>query len=223
MRHQALRPAALMLSFLLVAAVPARAGTIHFGDAVHLVPQGRAGRAADVRLRVAPQSGNASTAAQQAGQRGDSPASSTQQTGSNTTGVPAGPGGATATTTQTDTTLSQSGAQVETVDLGDVTGTVCDCGEIIPEPVRRAGGFPWWTLLGGIPLICVSGVCFDDDTPPGNPPPTPPPPTPPPPQIPEPATILLFGTGLLAVGARARRRYGRKGLDARTAEAAEEV
>jgi hypothetical protein len=122
------------------------------------------------------------------------------------------------TTVGTDATLSQSGGQVETVDLGDVTGTVCDCGEIPRSIIPRAAGFPWWTLAG-IPLICVSGICFgDEDTPPTNPPP----PTPPPPNnpIPEPATLLLFSTGLLAAGAGARRR--RRQLAAETA-AAEEV
>jgi len=107
-----------------------------------------------------------------------------------------------------------------------VTGTVCDCGEIpfIPDVARR--GFPWW-LLGGIPLICVSGVCFDSDEECivncGPTPPETPTPTPPPNPIPEPATLLLFGSGLLALGARARRRFGRKDFDAQAAAAAEEV
>jgi hypothetical protein len=124
-----------------------------------------------------------------------------------------------------DPTLSQSGGQVETIDLGDVTGTVCDCGEIPVPPPARAGGFPWW-LLGGIPLICVSGICFDSSEEcevncgPGPTPTPPPPPNP----VPEPATLLLFGSGLLALGARARRRYGRKAFGDQTEAAdAEEV
>ncbi|HWS89653.1 MAG TPA: hypothetical protein VN282_21965 [Pyrinomonadaceae bacterium] len=42
-----------------------------------------------------------------------------------------------------DLRISQSGGQVQTVDLGDVTGTVCDCGEIpIPaEPIPEVGLF----------------------------------------------------------------------------------
>ena len=208
MKHQALRPAALMLSFLLLAAVPAKAGTLHFADVV-APSQGRTGTALDVRLRIAPQSGTASTVAQQRG----GPASSPQQTGTNTSGLP------TDAAAPADTTLTQSGGQVEVVEFGDVTGTVCDCGEI-PAAIIPGGGFPLWPLLGlaGVPLAFLPG---DDDTvPPGVNPPPPPGPTPPPAPIPEPATLLLFGTSLLALGARARRRLARRreGEDAAVAE-----
>ena len=96
---------------------------------------------------------------------------------------------------------------VETIELGEVDGTLCDCGDI----VIPGGGFPLWPLLGfaGIPLFFIPG----DDTPidsPTPPPPTPGPPTPPPPEIPEPATLLLFGSGLAALGAGARRRRARQ-------------
>jgi hypothetical protein len=109
---------------------------------------------------------------------------------------------------------------VETIELGEVDGTLCDCGEIkIP-----GGGFPLWPLLGfaGVPLFFIPG---DDDTPPNTPTPTPtqPPPTSPPPApIPEPATLLLFGTGLAAIGAGARRRRAARQSKLRQA-AGEEV
>jgi hypothetical protein len=188
-----------MLGVIFAASPAARAGTITFADVVRAADASAQLRtAAEVRLRLGAQSGTAQGSVAQSG----STSGSTQQTG---TQQPSQQSGA----TPSDPTLSQSGGHVETVDLGDVTGTVCDCGEI-PKPPVIKGGIPWWPLLGGIPLICLSGICTSDNTPPPGP--TPPPPTPPPPSVPEPTTLLLFGSGLLAIGARARRRYGLKRL-----------
>lgn len=224
MRLKAKRPTALALATLLAVAAPAaHAGTITFADLQAAGAGGHFRPASEVRLRIAPQDGGVAVAAGAQGQQNGS-VSSAQQQVQQPGGVPGtvGSGGVT-TAGGPDPTLSQGGGQVETVDLGDVTGTVCDCGEIPVTIPRAAAAFPWWTLAG-IPLICVSGVCFggDEDTPPGNPPPGPTPTPPPPNPIPEPATLLLFGTGLLAAGAGARRRHqGRKQLAATAA--AEEV
>jgi hypothetical protein len=199
MRRQAVRTTALVLGVIFAASPAARAGTITFADVVRAADASAQLRtAAEVRLRMGAQSG----ATQQAGsaQQSGTTSGSTQQ-------QPSGTQPGTTTATPSDPTLSQSGGHVETVDLGDVTGTVCDCGEIPPGPVIK-GGIPWWPLLGGIPLICLSGICTGDET---QPPDTPGP-TPPPPSVPEPATLILFGSGLLALGARARRRYGLKRL-----------
>jgi hypothetical protein len=197
MRRQTVRTTAMVLGVLLATAPAARAGTITFGDVVRAADaSARTRTAAEVRLRLGAQSG----AAQNPSAQSDSTSTGQQQTATQQ------PSGA-APSAPSDPTLSQSGGKVETVDLGDVTGTVCDCGEIPATAIPKAG-LPWWPLLGGIPLICLSGICTGDhETPPG---PTPPPPTPPPPSVPEPATLLLFGSGLLALGARARRRYGKK-------------
>jgi hypothetical protein len=193
-----------MLGVMLAAAPAAQAGTITYGETVRTAGAGGQLRPAiDVRLRLAApgvateqagstQGGAASQEQQAAGQQSQAPGGSTNVSG---------PAAA-------DPTLSQSGGKVETVDLGDVTGTVCDCGEIPFERAIPKGGFPWWTLAG-IPLICVSGICAggDEETPPNTPNPTPTPPTNP---VPEPISLFLFGSGLLAVGAGARRRYGRR-------------
>jgi len=107
--------------------------------------------------------------------------------------------------------VSSNPIPVDVIDEGDVEGTVCDCGEITVP----GGSFPKWPLLflAGIPLFFIHG-CDDCDSPltPDTPTPdsTPRSTTP----TPEPTTLLLFGTGMAALGARLRRRYGRTKLTA---------
>ncbi len=208
MRRQAVRIIAPVLVALLAAAAPARAATLTFADVVQAVgANGQLRPASEVRLRLGVQSG-AATAQSGSTQSGGAPSQATNagtQTAAaqQTTQTPS-----TTTPSTPDATLSQSGGNVQTVDLGDVTGTVCDCGEIPVAHIPK-GGFPWWTLAG-IPVICVTGICTSNNH---NTPECVEGCTPPPPGTPEPATLLLFGSGLLALGAGARRRYARKQLE----------
>ena len=211
MWRQVISPAAAIFSALLLASAPALAGTVRFADVAY--SGGPARPAMDVRLRIA--NGPAAAGQQTAQTGGQVAGTSSAQQPSN---APAAPGSA--PVAGPDGTLTQSGAgQVETVDLGDVTGTVCDCGEIPGTIIPRGGGFPWWPLLGAaaIPLF------FKSNEPPDTPVVPTPTPDVPTPAIPEPATLLLFGTGLLAVGARARRRYANRHALAQAADTAGEV
>jgi hypothetical protein len=207
-RGRVYRSLATILTILLLTSTPVKAGPVTLNEVIQVL--GRYQQTPDLRLRSLTQSGNAPAS----GVKGSSGNSDTKQAN------PDGPG------SLIDTTVSGGGSLlrgvsfndpqrgVEIVDQGDVQGTICDCGEILIP----GGGFPKWPLLflAAIPLFFIVS---DDDfetptstpTPPGNPvpPPTlfsvPPGETP----IPEPASLLLFGSGIAALGLRYRRRKSR--------------
>lgn len=199
MRNRAISPVATILSVLVLAFVasPAQAGPVAYSQVVHVMGDLRSGgQSQELRLRSVSQEGSTPVNGSLVSA---SKSSADASTAASTTSEP--------TSLISTSTGLQEGQQgkVEVVQEGDVTGTVCDCGEfIIP-----GGGFPKWLALGGIPLVCVlvdctpnppCDCCEGDCNPP-----------PPPPEIPEPATIFLLGSGLAALGAKVRRRYNHSG------------
>ena len=198
MRHQGYRRLALMLSVLFVVAVPAQDSPVGFQDVVALANVfGQSGRpSVELRLRSFAQQQQFKPSAQQTAPAGNN---------GEQKGAPAPDGSAVPAKSLTGTEVQQTGQQtnVETIELGEVNGTLCDCGDIIIP-----GGFPKWPLLalGAVPLLFLEG---GEKNPPSFPINTP--------QIPEPATIFLLGSGLLALGARARRARAGRQTDAEDA------
>lgn len=214
MRHQATGKIALMLSVLFVAtAASAQASPVRYEDVFSLASVvGQSGRSS-VDLRMHRLSPLVSPWTQQtASARGP------QDQKQTTTAPDSTPAGSLTGTVVTPPATGQQ-TTVETIELGEVQGTICDCGEIL----LPGGGFPLWPLLGlgAVPLFFI----HKDKTPPTEvfptptPTVTPPPPTPPPPTpVPEPATIILLGTGLLAFGKRAHSARARNAKHAAAGE-----
>lgn len=222
MRSRAFRRIAATMSILLLTGGPANAGPVVISEVIQLI--GSYQNPPDLRLRSLTQT------------------ASTPISGVVTSGVKqSGPGTRVdGTVTASNSLLEGVGVNpnnpqrgVEIIDQGDVEGTICDCGEILIP----GGGFPKWPLLflAAIPFFFIdSGGDVNTPpptvtpTPPITPTPTPPPPTPTPPPpppptptppetpIPEPASLLLFGSGLAALGAGFRRRRAKASLAAQT-------
>ncbi len=196
MMSRAFRSTAAILSILLLTGVPTHAAPVVISEVIQVM--GSYQNPPELRLRSISQNTSAAVEGE-----GPSPVASASQESAAGDVVEIADG-STVDVSSGNTLLSgvavsmEPQAGVDVVDQGEVEGTICDCGEITVP----GGGFPKWPLLflAAIPFFFIHG-CDDCDIPP-------PTTTPPPPDevIPEPASLLLFGTGLAAIGARFRKR-----------------
>lgn len=208
MMSRAFRPTAAILCILLLSGVPTYAAPVAIGEVIQVL--GSYQNPPELRLRGVSQHTNSLVAD---GTEGDEPSAVASATQQEAAGDIAEIAGITTTgdvSNSAETLLAgvavtevpQGG--VDVVDQGDVEGTICDCGEITVP----GGGFPKWPLLflAAIPFFFINGCDDCEPTVTITPPPTP--------EIPEPASLLLFGSGLAAFGASLRRRYARGKLAA---------
>jgi len=195
MRKRAFRAATVTVSLLLMVAVPAQASPVQIGDVVQVVSGGtrNGGQNASVQLRFLAHDDKASagTATTSTTTSGDTSVVSADGSSSNVTSV------------------QDPGGIVQTEVTEDIGVEQCEC-EDFTVPVA---GFPKWPFIPLVGLVClVPDLCtkctpkqgedadckhieIPDCTTTGTCP-----------QVPEPASLLLFTSGLAALGAGIRRR-----------------
>lgn len=203
MRSRAFPPIAAMLSVMLLTG-QVNAGPVAISEVIQVI--GSYQNPPELRLRSLTQTASTPVS----GVKGSTVTSRVQQSGADGQGTGSAGNAPDSLIAGVAVVSNDPPSGVEIVDHGEVEGTICDCGALtIP------GGFPKWPLLflAAVPLFFIDGG--DDEPPPiftPTPTPNPTPPNTPTTPVPEPASLLLFGSGLAAVGAGLRRRYAKAKL-----------
>jgi hypothetical protein len=190
MRKRAFRAAAVTASLLLMVAVPAQASPVQIGDVLQVVSGGtrNGGQNASVQLRFL-----------ENGDKASAGTATTSTTTSGNTSVVSADG-----SSSNVTSVQDPSGIVQTEVTEDIGVEQCEC-EDFTVPVA---GFPKWPFIPLVGLVCLTGVCTKDKCKPTatqdencqeivcpncN-------------QVPEPASLLLFTSGIAALGASIRRR-----------------